>query len=434
MSNNGTPFSEAGDAATSAMDAFFSAQKRWMKQVMAPMQGSAASAAPWARLAQQWQDALMGGMGAWSDESEPVVKATLERMARSQSAMMELFQLAFDATAQISRQAADSDDLPGVIEEKAEALDEQVRHAISTWSTAAKDVQAMWERFTDDLQAAGLPFDVMLRMPGMMQPPAEGERESPLRTLFDQMYKTVEVENIMERLLDSPGIGLSREFNEKVQRGFKAYQAYQRAAVRYQSIVANIWGQALQRFIYEVGERVRAGEDFDELRDLTTIWTRVADDVFITAFRSDDYIDAQSDLLSAAMRFRTRRRAILEEYQRALDQPTRSELDEVHELLYRLRKENKALRSELDALADEVHALRAGDAAPASAATAADSPDDLTVISGIGGATAERLQAAGLGTFAALAQAPAQTVRAALSRPIGDEQIAAWTQAAKDRM
>lgn len=423
MSNNGSSFPNA-DAAASMMNAFFSAQKRWMESVTDAAQGSG-SPAFFARLAQQWQEAMMGGIQTWTDESEPVMRATMERMAQSQSALMELYQLALSTWTQIGEQASDSDDLPGIIEEKAEDLDEQVRHAISTWSTATKDVQSMWQAFADDLQQAGLPFDVMLRMPGMTQGAGPDQQETPLRTLFDQMYKTVEVENIMERLLDSPGIGLSREFNEKVQRGFKAFQEYQRAGVRYQSIVANIWGQALQRFLYQVGKRARDGESLDELRDLTTIWTKAADDVFITAFRSDDYIEAQSDLLSAAMRFRTRRRAILEEYQQALDQPTRSELDEVHELLYRLRKENKALRKEVDALTDEMQALRAAqDETP-------EASDDLTLIKGIGRATAEQLRAAGLGTYAALAKATPESVRDVLDRPIGNSEIKAWKRAAQ---
>lgn len=430
MVENGT--SEAGwDNAASMMGTLFETQQRWMKAAMGAMPpGSTPSGRPaalGAQMARQWQQALMGSLGAWTDESEPVVQATIERMTSSQSALMELARLAIDAWQQISAQATDGNDLSEVIEEQAEDLDEEVRHVISAWSTATRDVQALWQQYAEHLQGAGLPFDVLLRMPGMMQGPAPGERETPLRTLFDQMYKTVEAEHIMERLLDTPGLGLSREFNEKVQRGFKAFQAYQRAAVRYQSIVASIWAQALQRFLYQVGERVKAGDDLDGLRDLTTIWTKAADEVFITAFRSDDYIDAQGDLLSAAMRFRTQRRAILEEYQEALDQPTRSELDEVYELLYRLRKENKALRRDLDALRDAVNTLRADPAAPAPA------PDDLTVIKGIGATTAERLRAAGLGRFATLAAAAPSAVRAALRRPIGDDEIARWQQAARQQ-
>jgi class III poly(R)-hydroxyalkanoic acid synthase PhaE subunit len=425
MSTNGTSSSESSQAA-SMMDAVVNAQQRWMK-TMASMAGGDMASSSVTRLARQWNEALVGSMGAWTDESEPVMQATMERMAHSQSAMMELFQLAVDAWKQIGDQSVDRDDLPRTIEEHVEGFDEQVRHAISTWSTATQDVQAMWQQFGEAMQGAGLPFDVLRRMPGMMSGPAEGEKETPLRALFDQMYKATEVEHFMERMLDSPGIGLSREFNEKVQRGFKAFQEYQRASVRYQSIVANIWTQALQRFVYQVGERVQAGEELDGLRDLTTIWTQAADDVFITAFRSDDYLDAQSDLLSAAMRFRTRRRDILEEYQQAIDQPTRSELDEVHELLYRLRKENKALRKELDALKREVGSLRE------EQDPAMDTADDLTVIKGIGAATAEQLRDAGFSTYAALASATPKAVRDALGRPIGDDQINAWKQAARQR-
>jgi class III poly(R)-hydroxyalkanoic acid synthase PhaE subunit len=406
------------------VEALFDAQQQWMKAMTSSLSGGTEASAPFARLMTQWNEAVMGSLNRGAEDAEPAMKATMERMAQSQSAMMELFQLAAKAWTRISQQAGQGDDLSRVIEEQVEGLDEQVRRAIGTWSTATQDMQSMWQQYADTLQGAGLPFDVLRQMPGMMSGLTEGDQETPLRTLFDQMYKATEVEHFMERMLDSPGLGLSREFNEKVQRGFKAFQEYQRASTRYQSIVATIWTQALQRFLYEVGERVQSGEELDGLRDLTTIWTKAADDVFITAFRSDDYLDAQRDMLSAAMRFRVRRRDILEEYQQALDQPTRSELDEVHELLYRLRKENKALRKELDALREDVDTLQNAPDAPAPS-------DDLTTINGIGAATAEQLRDAGFGTFAALADATPSAVRSTLGRPIGDNQIQAWKRAAK---
>ncbi len=426
MSTNGTS-SSGTERAASAMHTLFDAHQQWMKAMTSSLSGGGEASAPVARMMTQWNEAVMNSLNMGAEDAGPAVKATIERMAQSQSAMMELFELAANAWTQISRQAADADDVPGVIEEHVEGLDEQVRRAISTWSTATQDVQSMWQQYAETLQGAGLPFDVLRQMPGMMGGLAEGDQETPLRTLFDQMYKATEVEHFMERMLDSPGLGLSREFNEKVQRGFKAFQEYQRASTRYQSIVATIWTQALQRFMHDVGERVQAGEELDGLRDLTTLWTKAADDVFITAFRSDDYLDAQSDMLSAAMRFRTRRRDIIEEYQQALDQPTRSELDEVHELLYRLRKENKTLRKDLDALKKKVSTLQ-------DAANTAVPPDDLTTISGIGSATAERLRDAGFGTYAALATASPSAVRSALSRPIGDDQIQSWKRAATQRM
>ncbi len=423
MSTNGTSTSGTKSTA-SVMEALFDAQQQWIDAMMPPLSGSTEASVPFARMMTQWNEAVMAGLSRGAGDAEPAMKAAMERMAQSQSAMMELFQLVAKAWPQISQQAAEGGDLSRIIEEQVEGLDEQVRRAISTWSTTTQDMQSMWHQYAEALQGAGLPFDVLRHMPGMMSGLAEGDQETPLRALFDRMYKATEVEHFMERMLDSPGLGLSREFNEKVQRGFKAFQEYQRASTRYQSIVASIWTQALQRFLYEVGERMQSGKELDGLRDLTTIWTKAADDVFITAFRSEDYLDAQRDMLSAAMRFRVRRRDILEEYQRALDQPTRSELDEVHELLYRLRKENKALRKELDTLKKEVNTLRA-------AADAAAPSDDLTTISGIGAATAEQLHDAGFGTFAALANATPSAVRSALGRPIGDDQIQAWKRAAK---
>ncbi len=456
MPNNGSTFPGADEAA-SMMQALINAQQRWMRQTVATMQAGGAAPPAFAEAAKQWQRIATDSVGTWSEKSEPIVRATLQRMVDSQAAMMQLFEGAVNAWRRIGEQTAEGKDLPHAIEESVEGVTEQVRRLVGTWSTATRDVQALWQRYAEDLQNAGVPFGVMMRVPGVMQERSgaadEEEGETPLRTMFDQMFKLYEYENIVERLLDTPGLGLSREFNEKVQQGFRAFQAYQRAAVRYQSIVASIWTQALQRFAYTLGERVQQGEAVADLRDLSTLWTHVADDVFVTAFRSDDYVEAQSEMLSAAMEFRVRRRALLEEYQRAIDQPTRTELDEVHELLYRLRKENKeiarvlkaqrqqrgsdaarerdveALQQHVRALTEEARTLRAELHARRDGAAA----DDLTAIKGIGTATAEQLREAGFETYAALAEAPPAAVREALGRPVGDEQIAAWQRAARKR-
>lgn len=426
MPKKGTAFPGA-DQAASMMKALITAQQRWMQQALTSMPAGDAMPPVFAAMGKQWQQAAREQAAAWAETTPSVVRATVRQMLNSQSVLVQLFHVAADAGQRIGRQAAEGDDPADAVEETVEQMEAQMRRLIDTWSTATHDVQAQWQRFFEALQHAGMPFGVMMNLPGMMQPQpdADEEGETPLRTLFDQTFKRYTYEHIVERLLDTPGLGLSREFNEKLQQGFKAFQAYQRAATRYQSTVARIWARALRRFVYALGERARAGEPTDDLRDLSTLWTNVADDVFIAAFRTEDYLEAQRELSSAAMDFRTRRRAILEAYQRALDQPTRTELDEVHALLYRLRKENKEIARELKALRAEVDALRDG--------STDDIPDELTAIKGIGPATADRLREAGIATFAELATASPAAVRGALDRPVGDDRIAAWQEAALER-
>ena len=61
-----------------------------------------------------------------------------------------------------------------------------------------------------------------------------------------------------------------------------------------------------------------------------------------------------------------------------------------------------------------------------------DAADDLTTIAGIGAKTAETLKAMGIGSFAQLAQADANAIKANVSR-VSLETIQGWINAAKGR-
>jgi len=459
MSKNGTSASDSSPNLSSFMNAFASAQKRWMES--AATQGTvSAMPAMFSEAATQWQSALGDTMESLSGETEPVVNETLERMASGHSVLLQVYQMALEAWQEAAQAVQEGEDVQDAMTAYVERVDEQIRKSTTSWNQLAQDQQAMWQRFVDSLQGAGFPLGMLLSVPKVTRSD-DGAAHTPVEAMFQSLHRLFEFETLADRLLDAPALGLSREFNEEVAQTFKAFQESQRASVRYQTVLSSIWSDTLQHFVQALGTRAQEGEPVDTLRDLSTLWTKVADKTFVRAFRTEDYIEAQNDYLESSLRLRQQQQTLAETLQRALDQPTRSEMDEIYKLLNRLRRENKdlkrdladlsgdtaadddtALRDDVDALRQEVADLKAAlhanvdesePAAPAASAASEDVRDDLTAIKGIGSATQEQLYDAGLTTYAQLADASHDAICDALGADLSADRLTSWQEAARDR-
>jgi hypothetical protein len=89
---------------------------------------------------------------------------------------------------------------------------------------------------------------------------------------------------------------------------------------------------------------MKDGLTIDSYKGLVNMWITKADDVFLKVFYSEDYVRIQSEFVNSLMQYRLQERAISETFLEMQGLPTRSEVDEMHEEIYKLRKELKSLK------------------------------------------------------------------------------------------
>jgi class III poly(R)-hydroxyalkanoic acid synthase PhaE subunit len=229
-------------------------------------------------------------------------------------------------------------DLQGVIEQ----FQQSWLKLPETTAAAAQDMNQLWALYLKQWQAFGQPWDAALRQaPEYLGRILTGDSKAlvGLSNLYQHAYQ-----DSLARLVTSPGLGLTREFNEKFQQGFDAWVAWQLATLEYQGVVNQIWEKAFEKFFQDLLSLAEKGEIIESLRDLILLWTRGAEEVFTENFRGETYVLAQGKMLNASMKYRERERAILETFLNLYNLPTRSELDEAHRRIYELRKQVKALQ------------------------------------------------------------------------------------------
>jgi hypothetical protein len=115
----------------------------------------------------------------------------------------------------------------------------------------------------------------------------------------------------------------------------------------YAAISVPIWIRACERFQAEVAARKGGGEDSDGAGDLIDVWNNVLDRTLMEFNRSGEFAKAQQRLLHAAVRHRQELRGAFEKAAKAVDLPTRTEINDVYLRLHDLTREVHALRREL---------------------------------------------------------------------------------------
>ena len=149
------------------------------------------------------------------------------------------------------------------------------------------------------------------------------------------------------KFLQSPGLGSTRELNEKFIKGFHAWQEFREATAAYQAILAEASTRVLEQSLNEMASIAERGESIQSVRQWALPLERVADPVLTEIFGSDEFVRTQGRLLNAAMSYWICHREIVEQFLEAADMPTRSEIDEIHQTVYLQRKEIKALKKTL---------------------------------------------------------------------------------------
>ncbi|MBW4681688.1 MAG: class III poly(R)-hydroxyalkanoic acid synthase subunit PhaE [Microcoleus vaginatus WJT46-NPBG5] len=157
--------------------------------------------------------------------------------------------------------------------------------------------------------------------------------------------------NIYERtfgsFLQSPNFGYSREFNNKLQKGFDAWIQLTKATFDYQGVLVEVWMKAFEELMRELGSSEEKGKTVQNWQELLQVWSRAFDRVFAQKFGSEDAVALQGKFLSAAMTYKFQQQQLTEVFLKMYDLPTRSEVDEIHRNIYELRKEIKSLNKAL---------------------------------------------------------------------------------------
>jgi polyhydroxyalkanoate synthase subunit PhaE len=144
--------------------------------------------------------------------------------------------------------------------------------------------------------------------------------------------------------LDSPGLGVAREFNERWRNAMSAWIDVTQARTEYAAVLMDAWRGVFEELTREMLGHSRDGLSAQHPRALLSVSVDLADRIFAEMFRSPRFVEAQRQLLDAVAASRVREGELIEDLASTGHVATRRELDEVYRRIDELRREIRALK------------------------------------------------------------------------------------------
>jgi hypothetical protein len=166
------------------------------------------------------------------------------------------------------------------------------------------------------------------------------------------------------RLLQAPLLGYSREPAERITRSLDAFVDYLATVQEFTAVLDRVGRTAIGRFSGRATELAADGTIPGHKR-LYRLYIDTFEESFLEVFQSREYSRLQSQMVSAGLRFKQRLDQALEDLLAALPVPTDSEMRELYEAFYELRKTVKNQRGQIAALEARLAALEAPRPGPA---------------------------------------------------------------------
>jgi class III poly(R)-hydroxyalkanoic acid synthase PhaE subunit len=143
-----------------------------------------------------------------------------------------------------------------------------------------------------------------------------------------------------------PGLGLTREYQERAATATDAYNRYQASLGEFLRLLTLPLGRSFTVLQEKVAALAEEGELPEEGKAYYDLWIKVLEGHYMTLFQTPEYMEALAQTLSNLSAFKNARNAVIEDLLQGLPVPTQSELDDLHEEILRLKRSLRDLKKE----------------------------------------------------------------------------------------
>lgn len=205
-------------------------------------------------------------------------------------------------------------------------------------------------------KATGNLEDSFNKAMGFWQSPMENWRQ--MSSSIDINQNFLNSSNLFEKILDAPGLGYTREDENRYKQLMQAYLHYQHALMNYNRFFADMGTQSISCMKDKVKQVVDNGETIDSGRALYDLWVSACEHVYSEHALTPEYAKVHGELINAQMSLKKQWEDLVDQRLGMLNMPTRREMRTIQTRLQESRREVRALQSEITELKDAINALQ----------------------------------------------------------------------------
>lgn len=187
---------------------------------------------------------------------------------------------------------------------------------------------------------------------------------TPLYTgdVFNEL--SPEMKRVREQFLSVPGVGYSRETQEKMQEALRLWAIYQDNYQEFHSVMARLNHDALGLMRKRLVKMHKEGESVESMRQIYNIWVDSNEQVYGEFVFTEEYAELNSRLVNSLMAYKNKSHEITEDYLRTMNLPTSSSIEALERRQYELRKQVRVLEAELKSVKADLSQKSTAQTAP----------------------------------------------------------------------
>ena len=155
---------------------------------------------------------------------------------------------------------------------------------------------------------------------------------------------------LRDQMLSIPGLGYSREAQDKSKHAIKLLANYQENFQEYQSVMLRLNQEALELMRKQIISMPKNGESIDSMRQIYDLWIESNEKVYGDYVYTKEYAELNGRLVNSMMAFKKQSHEITEDMLSAMHIPTIKSMDELERRHYELRKQVNEMRAEINNL------------------------------------------------------------------------------------
>ncbi len=163
-------------------------------------------------------------------------------------------------------------------------------------------------------------------------------------SLFQAWSELYEKE--FRKFLYVPQIGLTRTYQEKLNKALDQYNIFQSAIAEFLRVLSLPLARSVSVMQEKIGEMAESGELPDDPKALYNLWIKVLEGHYMTLYQSEEYTVTLGKTLQALSAFSASKKEVLEDLMAGLPIPSQSEIDDIAKELYALKKRIRKLEKQ----------------------------------------------------------------------------------------
>jgi polyhydroxyalkanoate synthase subunit PhaE len=150
-------------------------------------------------------------------------------------------------------------------------------------------------------------------------------------------------EKEFRRFFQIPQLGLTRTYQEKFNVTLDTYNRFQSTFAEFLRLLTLPFNQALVVMQDQMGDMAANGELPEDSQAYYRMWVKVLEGHFMTLFQTPEYVKTLGETIGVLTEFSEAKNALIEDMLQCLPVASRSELDDLSQQVYELKKRIRRL-------------------------------------------------------------------------------------------